>query len=94
MVISLLWALYISYTVKYIDIQTIYTDSNIDNSFNRYDANSFLSPYEILLIAEDNKYLRKFSYFITKLYVMCTLYKRFIEVILISTHNISLVYRR
>ena len=31
-----------------------------------------LSPYEILPIAPENKYLRKFSYFILKLYVVCT----------------------
>ena len=28
------------------------------------NSNSFLSPYEILLIAQENKYLKKFSYFI------------------------------
>ena len=33
---------------------------------------TFLSPYEILPIAQENKYLRKFSYFIVKLYVVCT----------------------
>ena len=35
------------------------------------NSNSFLSPYEVLLIAQENKYLGKFSYFIVKLYV-CT----------------------
>ena len=35
------------------------------------DSNSFLSPYEILSIAQENKYLKKFSYFIMKLYVVC-----------------------
>ena len=33
---------------------------------------TFLSPYEILPIAQENKYLRKFSYFIVKLYDVCT----------------------
>ena len=32
----------------------------------------FLVPYEILPIAQENKYLGKFSYFIMKLYVVCT----------------------
>ena len=30
------------------------------------NLNSFLSPYEIIPIAQENKYLRKFSYFIMK----------------------------
>ena len=34
--------------------------------------NRFLSPYEILPIAQENKYSRKVSYFIRKLYVVCT----------------------
>ena len=32
----------------------------------------FLSPYEILPVAQENKYLGKFCYFIMKLYVVCT----------------------
>ena len=46
--------------------------SNTDGSFTMANSNSFLSPYEILPIAQENKYLRKFSYFIVKLYVVCT----------------------
>ena len=46
--------------------------SNTDGSFTMANSNSFLSPYEILLRAQENKYLRKFSYFIVKLYVVCT----------------------
>ena len=34
------------------------------------NSNSFLSPYEILPTAQENKYLGKFSYFIMKLYVV------------------------
>ena len=49
--------------------------SNLNNS-NTYGsftmANSVLSPYEILPIDQENKYLRKLSYFILKLYVVCT----------------------
>ena len=44
--------------------------SNPDGSFTVDDSNSFFSPYKILLIA--NKYLGIFSYFIMKLYVVCT----------------------
>ena len=46
--------------------------SNTDGSFTMANSNSFLSPYEILPIAQENKYLMKFSYFIGKLYVVCT----------------------
>ena len=46
--------------------------SNTDGSFTMANSNSFLSAYEILPIAQENKYLRKFSYFIPKLYVVCT----------------------
>ena len=46
--------------------------SNTDGSFTMANSNSFLSPNEILLIAQENKYLRKFSYFIVTLYVVCT----------------------
>ena len=53
-------------------IQSNLDDSNTDGSFTMANSNSFLSPYEILLIAQENKYLRKFSYFIVKLYVVCT----------------------
>ena len=45
---------------------------NIDGSFTVDDSNSFFSPYKILPIAQENKYLGIFSYFITKLYVVCT----------------------
>ena len=50
----------------------VYIQSNIDGSFTMANSNSFLSPYEILPIAQENKYLRKFSYFIVKMYVVCT----------------------
>ena len=35
-------------------------------------SNSFRSPYEILPIGPENKYLGKCSDFIMKLYVVCT----------------------
>ena len=54
------------------DIQSNLDGSNTVGSFTMANSNSFLSPYEILLIAQENKYLRKFSYFIVKLYVVCT----------------------
>ena len=55
------------------------------------NSNLFLSPYEILPIAEENKYLGKFYYFIMKLYVVCTHQNRLIEAILMSTLNIPLL---
>ena len=45
--------------------------SNTDGSFTMANSSSFLSPNEIL-IAQENKYLGKFSYFIMKLYAVCT----------------------
>ena len=47
------------------------SNSNTDDSFTMADSNLFLSPIEIHQIASENKYLRKFSYFIMKLYVVC-----------------------
>ena len=44
----------------------------LDGSFTMANSNSFLSPNEILPIAQENKYLEKFSYCIVKLYVVCT----------------------
>ena len=41
-----------------------------DGSFTPDDSNSYLSPYEILPLAQENKHLGKFSYFIMKLYVV------------------------
>ena len=37
--------------------------SNPDGSFTVDDSNPFLSPYEFLPIAQENKYLRKFSFY-------------------------------
>ena len=34
--------------------------------------NLFLSPLEFFPIVQENKYLKIFSYFIMKLYVVCT----------------------
>ena len=55
-----------------IPVQSNLNSSNTDGSFTLANSNSFLSPYEILLLAQENKYLGKFSYFIMKLYVVCT----------------------
>ena len=56
----------------YFDVQSNFDGSNTDGSFTMANSNSFLSPYEIPPLAQENKYLRKFSYFIVKLYVVCT----------------------
>ena len=75
-------------------LQSNLSSSNPDGSFTMANSNLFLSPNEIPLIAQESKYLEKFSYFIMKLYVVCTHYNHLIEVILMSTHNISLLYRK
>ena len=54
------------------NIQSNLDGSNTDGSFTMANWNSFLSPYEILPTAQENKYLGKVSYFIMKLYVVCT----------------------
>ena len=74
-------------------IQSNLNSSNIDGSFTMSYLNSFLSPYEILSIAQENKYLGKFSYSIMKLYVVCTHKNRLIEAILMSTLNKQLLCR-
>ena len=72
-------------------IQSNLNSSNTDGLFTMANSNSFMSPYEILPIAQENKYLRKFSYFIWKLYVVCIHYNCLIEAILMSTLNIPLL---
>ena len=52
-------------------------DSNSDGSFTVTDSNSFLSPDEILPMAQEKKYLGIFYgffffYFIRKMFVTCT----------------------
>ena len=46
--------------------------SNTDGSFTMDNSNLFFSPYKILPIAQKNKYLGIFSYFIMGLYAVCT----------------------
>ena len=43
-------------------LQSNLDGSNTDDSFTMANSNSFLSPYEILPIAQGNKYLRTFSF--------------------------------
>ena len=45
------------------EVQSNLNSSNTDGSLTTANSNSFLSPYEILPIAPENKYSRKFSYF-------------------------------
>ena len=54
-------------------IQSNLNSSNTNGSFTMANSNSFLSLYEIPPIDQENKHLRKLSYFIMKLYVVCTL---------------------
>ena len=53
-------------------VQSNINSSNTDGSFTMANSNSFLSPYKILPLAQENKYLGKFSYLIMTLYVVCT----------------------
>ena len=55
-------------------IQYNLNGSNPDSSFTLDDSNSFFSPYKILPIAQEKKYLGIFSYFIMEL---CRKSKRF-----------------
>ena len=54
------------FMVIFLYSKTSMTQFTLDN------LNSFLSPDKILSIAQENKYLGKFSYFIMELYVVCT----------------------
>ena len=53
-------------------IQYNLNGSNTDGSITVDDSNSFFSPYKILPIDQENKYLGIFFYFIMELYVVCT----------------------
>ena len=59
------------YSVNTCPIQPNLNSLNTNDSFTMDDSNFYLSPYEILPIAQENKYLDNFSYFIMKLYVVC-----------------------
>ena len=75
-------------------IQYNLNGSNSDGSFTVDDSNSFFNPYKILPIAQENKYLGIFSYFIMDLYVVCTHQNRLIEAILMSALNIQSLCRK
>ena len=44
-------------------VQSNLNSSNSDGSFTMANSNSFLSPYEILPIAQENKYLAIFHFY-------------------------------
>ena len=73
--------------------QSNVNNSNTNGLFTMANLNSFLSPYEILPLTQENKYLGKFSYFIMKLYVVCTHWNHLIKVILMRTLNIKLLWK-
>ena len=52
-------------------LQYNHNGSNTDGSITVEDSNSFFSPYKILPIAQENKYLGIF-FLIMELYVVCT----------------------
>ena len=47
--------------VRFLTLRLNVIQSNLDGSFTMANSNSFLSPNEILPIAQENKYLGKFS---------------------------------
>ena len=55
-----------------IHLQSYLNTSNTDGSFTMANSDSFLSPHGILPMAKEKKYFSNFSYFIMKLYVVCT----------------------
>ena len=67
-------------------IQSNLNSSNTDGCFTMANSNSFLSPYEFLPLAQENKYLGIFLFPSQQLYVECL-----IEAILMCTHNIQLL---
>ena len=71
-------------------IQLKPSSMNTDGSFTMANSIRFLVPLKILPIAQENKYLEKFSYFIMEMYVVCILKKRLFEAIQMSTFNIPL----
>ena len=55
-----------------VHVQYNLNGSNTDVSLKVDDSNFFFSPYKILPIAQENKYLGIFFYFIVELFVVCT----------------------
>ena len=68
--VHLCWSLHLCGLSCWYYIQSNLNSSNTDGSFIIANSKVVLSPYEILPIAPESKYLRKFSYFI--LYDVCT----------------------
>ena len=58
--------------INVVQLQYNHNGSNTDCSITVDDSNSFFSLYKILPIAQENKYLGIFPYFIMELYVVCT----------------------
>ena len=56
---------------RHMQIQYNLNGSNLDGSFTVDDSNFFFSPYKILQIAQENKYLGIFSYFFFHGIVCC-----------------------
>ena len=50
-----------------VEIQLNLNSSNTDGSFTMVNSNSFLSPYEILPIAQENRYLMVIFLFYLKI---------------------------
>ena len=77
-------------------VQSNLNSSNTDGSFTIANSNSVLSPYEILPIDQENKYLRKL--FLFHYEIVCCMYslespRSTFEAILMSTLSIQLLCR-
>ena len=53
-------------------LQSNLDSSNIDGSFTKANSNSFLSPYKMLPLAQENKYFGKFFLFYHE--IVCCVY--------------------
>ena len=56
----------------WIEVKSDLSCSNTDGSFTMANSNFFLSPYDFFPIAQNKYGGIFFSYFIMKLYVVCT----------------------
>ena len=77
--------------INIIEPQSNLNNSNSDDSFTKSHSNLFFESLQNISIALENTFLRKFSDFAMKLYVVRTHQNRLIEAILMSTHNIPIL---
>ena len=73
---------------EHTNIQVNLNSSNTDGSFTMANSKSISIHNKFHPNVQENKYSRKFSYFIMQFYVVCTHYNHLMEAVLMSTHNI------